>query len=102
MVLSEVARILDFPLFSALKEATDAGDKLGISGATLYRCTNYTSPLHCEDNIVHGLCAQYELQARKEHCEYAFIFADYGIYFVSKSNSLWFAFKFYNLLAIWN
>lgn len=102
MVLSEVARILDFPLFSALKEATDAGDKLGISGATLYRCTNYTSPLHCEDDIVHGLCAQYELQARKEHCEYAFIFADYGIYFVSKSNSLWFAFKFYNLLAIWN
>ena len=91
-MLSELARILNFPLFSALQEATEAGDKLGISGATLYRCTNYTSPLHFEDDVVPGLCAQYELQARKEDHEYAFIFADYGIYFVSKSNSLWFAF----------
>ena len=89
MVLSEIARILNFPLFSALKDATEAGDKLGISGATLYRCTNYASPLHCDDDIAPGLCAQYELQARKMDHEYAFIYADYQIYFVSQSNSLW-------------
>lgn len=65
------------------------GDKLGVFGATLYTCKNYTSPLHLDDDISPGICAQYELQANKALDGYAFIYADYGIFFVSQSNSLW-------------
>lgn len=91
MVLHEVARVLDFSAYSTLKEATEAGDKLGVSGATLYSCKNYTSPLHLDDDISPGICAQFELQANTDPglCEYAFIYAEYGIYFVSQPNSLW-------------
>ncbi len=89
MVLHESARILDFSIYTALKEATEAGDKLGVFGATLYRCKNYTSPLHLDNDTSPGLCAQFELQANRILDEYAFIYADYGIYFVSQSNSLW-------------
>ena len=89
MVLHEVARILGFSVYDELKKATEAGDKLGVFGATLYICKNYTSPLHLDDDISPGLCAQFELQANQDLHEYAFIYADYGIYFVSQSNSLW-------------
>ena len=90
MVLCEVARVLDFSVYSALKEATEAGDKLGVFGTTLYSCKNYTSPLHLDDDISPGLCAQFELQAKKFLAEYAFIYADYGIYVVTQPNSLWY------------
>lgn len=90
MVLHEVARVLNFPVYNALKDATEAGDKLGVFGATLYICKNYTSPLHVDDDISPGICAQYQLQANKDLDEYAFVYADYGIYIVSQSNSLWY------------
>ena len=89
MVLCEVSRIWDFSVYSALKEATEAGDKLGVLGATLYSCKNYTSPLHLDDDISPGLCAQFQLQAKKILAEYAFIYAEYGIYVVTQPNSLW-------------
>ncbi|EDR05371.1 uncharacterized protein LACBIDRAFT_329808 [Laccaria bicolor S238N-H82] len=63
MVMSEIARLFHHPLYQELKEASAAGDRLGTSGATLYSCNNYTSPLHCDDDATRGLCAQYQLQA---------------------------------------
>ena len=91
MILHEVARILNFPVYSALKDATEAGDKLGVFGSTLFACKNYTSPLHTDGDISPGICAQYQLQANKDLDEYAFVYADYCIYVVSQSNSLWYA-----------
>ncbi|EDR07210.1 uncharacterized protein LACBIDRAFT_298859 [Laccaria bicolor S238N-H82] len=89
MVMSEIARLFHHPLYQELKEASAAGDRLGTSGATLYSCNNYTSPLHCDDDATRGLCAQYQLQAISKFFEYSFIFADYGLYFVSRTGSLW-------------
>jgi len=89
MILLETSRILAFPIFQGLQKATKEAEKLGISGATAYLCNNYTSPLHRDDDSSSGLCAQYELQALKKYLEYSFIYADYGLYMVSRYNSLW-------------
>lgn len=49
----------------------------------------YTSPLHKDKDATRGLCAQYELCADEELDEYAFVYGDYRIYIISRSNSLW-------------
>ncbi|KDR65700.1 hypothetical protein GALMADRAFT_81605, partial [Galerina marginata CBS 339.88] len=89
MILSEGARMISFEHFAKLDQATTEGDRLGTSGATSYSCNNYTAPLHSDDDIVPGICAQYQLQARKDLKEYAFIYGDYRKYVVARSNSLW-------------
>ncbi|PPQ75845.1 hypothetical protein CVT26_001221 [Gymnopilus dilepis] len=89
MILVQAARVIHPPAYQKMELEIIDGDKLGISGATTYLCRNYTSPLHRDDDACPGLCAQYQLQAKKKGDEYAFIFADYGIYVVSRSNSLW-------------
>lgn len=90
MVLLETARILHPSLYQDLKNATWNGDQFGISGTTAYSCENYTSPLHGDNDSARGLCAQFFLQAIKYLKEYAFIYADYGIYFITQSNCLWY------------
>ncbi|PPR00166.1 hypothetical protein CVT26_008884 [Gymnopilus dilepis] len=89
LVLLEAARIIHPPVFSQLQHAVPEGDKLGITGATAYLCKNYASPLHFDKDACRGLCAQYHLQAKSEGDEYGFIFGDYGLYVVSRSNSFW-------------
>ena len=98
MILSEATRILAFSIFAELRDSTSTADRLGISGATTYLCNNYTSPLHCDDDASRGLCAQYDLQALPQYCKYSFIYADYGLYMVSRANSLWYNFCFIILL----
>jgi len=95
MILSEAGRLILHNIFKELETNTAHADRLGISGANTYSCNNYTSPLHRDDDAGAGLCAQYDLQANADLCEYSFIYADYGIYFVSRSNSLWYVMKGY-------
>lgn len=88
--MSEAARITHFQIFNDIQTLTDKAMRLGITGANIYSCNNYTSPLHCDNDAGHGLCAQIELQAYTEYDEYSFIYADYGIYMQAQSNSLWY------------
>lgn len=89
MILLEATRILAFGIFEDLQKASFNGDRIGTSAVTTYLCNNYTSPIHKDEDSVTGLCAQLELQAKSSLCEYSFIHADYRVYFVSRSNSLW-------------
>ena len=89
MILLEATRILAFDIFKDLKEVSSSGDRIGTSAATTYLCNNYTSPIHKDQDAATGLCAQFSLQANSALCEYSFVHADYRIYFVSRSNSLW-------------
>lgn len=89
MILLETARLYHPSLFKDFNNAKEDGDKLGISGATTYSCENYTSPLHSDNDSTPGFCAQFFLQAIKHLKEYALIYADYGIYFVTQSNCFW-------------
>ena len=89
MILSQAARVLAFNIFQDLQEASSSGDRIGTSAVTTYLCNNYTSPIHKDEDAVTGLCAQFQLQAKSILKEYSFIHADYRLYFVSRSNSLW-------------
>lgn len=90
MILDETVRPHHPDVVKDLQKISTAADRLGTSGATQYRCHNYTSPLHKDTDVARGLCAQYELCADKDLDEYAFVYGDYGIYIVSRSNSLWY------------
>jgi hypothetical protein len=92
MILSAVARILEYPIIKQLEEDSADADRIGISGTNTYLCNNYTSPLHCDNDAGTGLCAQYELQALSALDEYAFTHGDYGVYMVTRRNSLWYDF----------
>jgi len=90
MILDETVRPHHPDVVKDLKEISMAADRLGTSGTTQYRCHNYTSPLHKDNDAARGLCAQYELCANEDLDEYAFIYGAYRIYIVSRSNSLWY------------
>jgi hypothetical protein len=90
MILSAAARILKYPIIKQLEEDSADADKLGISGTNTYLCNNYTSPLHGDNDAGTGLCAQYEIQALSALDEYAFVHAEYGVYIVTRRNSLWY------------
>ena len=90
MILMEATRILAFGIFHDLQKFSSSGDRIGTSAVTTYLCNNYTSPIHKDEDETTGLCAQFSLQAKSTLHEYSFIHADYRIYFVSRSNSLWF------------
>jgi len=90
MILLESTRVLAFDIFKDLKTASSNGDRIGTSAATTYLCNNYTSPIHKDHDAATGLCAQFGLQAKSALHEYSFIHADYRVYFVSRSNSLWY------------
>lgn len=94
MILLEAARVLAFGIFKDLRETASDGDRIGTSAATTYLCNNYTSPIHKDQDAATGLCAQFGLQAKSALHEYSFIHADYRVYFVSRSNSLWCQFHF--------
>ncbi|KDR71175.1 hypothetical protein GALMADRAFT_75401 [Galerina marginata CBS 339.88] len=90
MILSEAGRVILLNVYQDLQNISKHGDRLGISGANTYSCNNYTSPLHHDNDAGAGLCAQFDLQAKSELDEYGFIYADYRVYFASRSNSLWY------------
>jgi len=89
MILSMVAKRLDFKIVKQLEADAVNADRLGISGTNTFLCNNYTSPMHKDKDAGTGLCAQYDLHALSSLDEYSFIHAEYGIYMVSRSNSLW-------------
>lgn len=89
MILYVTARSVHPEMCKDLKEIASETEKLGITGSNLYLCDNFTSALHQDKDAVRGLCAQFELTADSELREYAFIYATYGLYVVSQSNSLW-------------
>jgi hypothetical protein len=90
MILSAAARILEYSIIKQLEEDSADADRLGISGTNTYLCNNYTSPLHGDNDAGTGLCAQYEIQALSALDEYAFVHGDYGVYMVTRRNSLWY------------
>ncbi|KAF8220893.1 hypothetical protein L208DRAFT_1331202, partial [Tricholoma matsutake] len=89
MILYETARSHHSQLCQDLQHETSEAVHLGITGTSLYLCNNYTSPLHIDKDKIQGLCSQYFLHADEELKEYAFIYASYCIYMVSRSNCLW-------------
>ena len=74
-------------LVKDLANLSKEADQLGITGANLYYCTKYTAPLHVDDDVGRGLCAQLVKNALPQ--EYAFCHADYGLYMETQSNCLW-------------
>ncbi|KAF8797427.1 hypothetical protein BYT27DRAFT_7228990 [Phlegmacium glaucopus] len=46
MILSQAGRLILHSIFHELETTTVNTDRLGISGANIYYCNNYTSPLH--------------------------------------------------------
>ena len=61
MILSEAGCLILYTIFQQLETTTPSADHLGISGANVYYCNNYTSPLHRDNDAGAGLCAQYHL-----------------------------------------
>lgn len=59
----EAARVIHPKHAENLLEAANVGNNLGLSGANAYLCKNYTSPLHKDNDVCPGLCAQFQLQA---------------------------------------
>lgn len=87
MILFETARSTHFQLCQDLKQTTVDAERLGTTGASLYYCDNFTSPIHRDRDAVRGLCAQY-----KHHAEpkaYSFIFMRHGLYMIAQSNCCW-------------
>lgn len=89
MILCATARSAHPKLWYDMKQATEHAEKLGISGASIYLCENYTTPLHQDNDSIRGLSAQLMLTTDVNLKEFAFIYAAYGIYVVPQTNSLW-------------
>jgi hypothetical protein len=98
MILMTTAKAVVPNLVQELQTATENADRLGITGATMFQCHNYTSPIHGDNDGSHGLCAQYLLEAKRK--EYAFCHLVYRTFVESQSNCLWSVFNqiYLNLL----
>ncbi|KAF8074610.1 hypothetical protein FPV67DRAFT_1408693, partial [Lyophyllum atratum] len=91
LLLDEVARSVHPGISRRLRKHNDVVELLGTTGTTLYSCSNYTAPIHHDrdEEGLHGLCAQFYLQADERLQEYSFIYGEYRIFFVARGNSLW-------------
>lgn len=87
--MAATARSAHPQLWNDWKAATQHAEKLGILGASIYLCDNYTTPLHQDNDCIRGLSTQLMLTADANLKEFAFIYATYGIYVVPQPNSLW-------------
>jgi hypothetical protein len=85
--------------FRDLKETGSVGERLGGTTSTIYYCGYYTAPLHCDDDVSPGLCAQTDLHADSSHHEFAFINLAYNCYFVGRPNSFWSGLSFSALIS---
>ena len=64
-------------------------ERLGRSGITLYSCSGYVSPLHCDKDCTDGYCWCEQWDANRGTDDFAFVLAEYGYYFCTESNCLW-------------
>jgi hypothetical protein len=87
MILFETARSIHFGLCQDLKLVTADTERLGTTGASLYYCDNFTSPIHCDRDAARGFSAQYEVWAEPK--AYSFIYVQSGLYFITQANSFW-------------
>ncbi|KAL0567995.1 hypothetical protein V5O48_013997 [Marasmius crinis-equi] len=90
MMLSEVAILFHPELVDALDKAGEACDRVGLSGVSLFTCTNYSAPLHTDDDAARGLCCQLVKDIESnEYEEYGFCNLQYGYYISTRSNMVW-------------
>ncbi|KAF6741312.1 hypothetical protein DFP72DRAFT_834356, partial [Ephemerocybe angulata] len=87
LIISQVTRLVAFPIFENVRETGAIGERLGALAHTLYYCTNYVAPAHEDQDEGKGLCAN--LLKEGEKTDYAFFHLAYGLLFIAESNSLW-------------
>ncbi|KAF6756499.1 hypothetical protein DFP72DRAFT_810464, partial [Ephemerocybe angulata] len=88
LFLTEVTRLVGFPVFTAIRKASRVGERLGKDAATLYYCANYAAPAHVDKDEGPGLCANLHWSG-DHYGDYAFVHLAYGLYFLQRTNSLW-------------
>jgi hypothetical protein len=89
-IVLETARLYHPDLYRQLKQQSDALDRLGRAGCNLYSCHNYTAAQHSDDDAIPSFCTQLELTSYQEWKEYSFVQAEYGLYFETRGNMLWY------------
>ncbi|KAJ8076529.1 hypothetical protein PM082_000952 [Marasmius tenuissimus] len=90
MVLLAMAELCHPELVDNLKAAGEPCGMKGLGGINLFDCTNYTAPLHSDEDAVPSLCCQLEKYGVEEaDGEYGFCQADYGYAFPTRENTLW-------------
>ncbi|KAF9058881.1 hypothetical protein BDP27DRAFT_1453650 [Rhodocollybia butyracea] len=89
LAILESARSVDSTLVSKLKEVSKECNRLGISGANIYRCQNYQAPVHNEIDASQGLCAQLWHKGKDEWLEWGFFNLQLGYLIKTQSNTLW-------------
>src|SRR5262245_29483004 len=89
VIICETARLYDEDLYKQFMKESEVLDSLGRSGCNLYNCYNYAINIPCDDDALPGFCVQLDLTAHKPYKEYAFVYAEYGVYFETRSNMLW-------------
>ncbi|KAL0570460.1 hypothetical protein V5O48_011498 [Marasmius crinis-equi] len=90
MVVLDTSEVYHKDLVAELKEKGDACGMKAIAGVNIYRCTNYTAPLHCDQDAAPSLCCQLEKRGTKEEWgEYGFCSLEYGYAFETRENTLW-------------
>ncbi|KAJ7821727.1 hypothetical protein B0H13DRAFT_1920547 [Mycena leptocephala] len=88
LILIETTRSIFPELARDMTESTAMADRLGLTGCHLYKCHNFTSPIHPDrDKSIKSICAQLFLQAKK--WEFAFVRMEYRLCVRSQSNTLW-------------
>lgn len=87
MVLSEIIRKAALEIDAEIKAVTQEGEIVGRDASSLFYCSNYTAPLHFDDDAGPGLCATSELDAGPH--EYCFLNLAYPFYFGPRAGSVW-------------
>ncbi|KAF6740844.1 hypothetical protein DFP72DRAFT_838419, partial [Ephemerocybe angulata] len=87
-IISQVTRIIAFPIFQDVREKGQEGERLGTLATTLYHCVNYGAPVHKDRDAGKGLCANILKEGSKKE-DYAFFNMAYRIMFIAQTNSLW-------------
>lgn len=88
------ARAVHPDLVKKIKNQSALCERVGLCGLNLFNCSGYTAPQHYDKDATPSLCAQFVLQAEKKWSEFAFCALQYGYYFESHENTLWFVIKF--------
>lgn len=91
LVFSETIRVAAPEIHRQIYEVTREGERVGKDSSTLYYCTNYTAPLHFDDDAGPGLCATLDIDA--DPYEYCFLNLAYPFYFAPRAGSIWYAYS---------
>jgi hypothetical protein len=89
MILHEGARLYLSHIVKDLDKER-ATERLGRYGVTLYSASEYISPLHFDKDDNDGYCWCEEWEGQRSTDDYGFVLAEFGIYFATESNCLWY------------